>query len=519
MGATASPLDAAPSAARAPVAPNSQPADAATNVVLGLRAATNRNYAHAIDLYTRAIDTASLGRNDLAVAHHARAMALAAVESYDRALQDQAYAIALCPEGPRYRHDRGRLLLEVGQAALAVEDFTAAAQLRGDDSAHWGWRGMAMLSLGRYPEALRDFSQAIALPGQPAPFLAMRGLAYTMLSRFDEAGTDFQRAERSLPTAWGAYANGVLYERVGLAQMALDLYEEAQLRAADADDWRRIERQLQPYRTAAGRLAAAEREGRAPLRRIADDLSQLVGGESEETHPVPAPAPAALAPDESIDVPDPNIKHGLAPVASDDAPTRAEPPPANAPAGLDYSPTDEAPSMSRIDIISEIESAWLDASHPSRRRKRRRRKGASVAKESARPSAVAAAVESSAPEVVDRAIASIRTAARSAPPAADESPYQLGVHELMLDAETAPPDRASRAASFLGATGADADVYRLGAEHLAADDTRQLGAAADLVREIYLLTPAELVRDGHSDPAGWAARAQARRDLRAQRGT
>ncbi len=94
---------------------------------------------------------------------------------------------------PGYYH-RGRLMLTMGNAAAAEEDFTHAIELDPDFSAGFIGRGRARAKLGRYEQAIDDLSRAIGLNPSSAEAFHTRGLIERERGLNMQAINDFTRA-------------------------------------------------------------------------------------------------------------------------------------------------------------------------------------------------------------------------------------------------------------------------------------------------------------------------------------
>ena len=70
-------------------------------------------------------------------------------------------------------NNRGRVLLGLGRADDAIDNFTAGLKINPRDAEAWYQRGRLLLEISRYEEAAADLAQALAIePGHAEARLA-----------------------------------------------------------------------------------------------------------------------------------------------------------------------------------------------------------------------------------------------------------------------------------------------------------------------------------------------------------
>ncbi len=141
-------------------------------------------------------------------------VAQAALALVDHALAlDSSYGLA--------QLERGRILLILGEARLAIESFAKAQQLLPRSAEAYGGMGIARLATGAVKEALLGFKEAARLDPGNAARLGNLGTAHLMLGEVPEALQVYREAAQLAPE--DARAQG----DVGTALLALNQPAEA----------------------------------------------------------------------------------------------------------------------------------------------------------------------------------------------------------------------------------------------------------------------------------------------------
>src|SRR5262249_14311523 len=122
-------------------------------------AEASREYAQALDMYSRAIER---GGNPFET-HLDRAITYAAMGEHEQALADFRTALALDPDAPRLRASIAYEELALRRFDDCIADASASlARSPGDATAHF-IRGVAYVRTGRAPEGRADLERAVSL--------------------------------------------------------------------------------------------------------------------------------------------------------------------------------------------------------------------------------------------------------------------------------------------------------------------------------------------------------------------
>lgn len=119
---------------------------------------------------------------------------------------------------------------------------------------------------GDYREALQEYETALAEKPDSAAYVRAKARTLMQLERYEEALRWFNRAVEMQPFFGGTYANrGILYDRMGEYQKAIDDYEKAlelDESVAEGPHWliRFLRNQPEPPPTVADRLAYLKQE-------------------------------------------------------------------------------------------------------------------------------------------------------------------------------------------------------------------------------------------------------------------
>ncbi len=150
------------------------------------------------------------------------------------------------PKAPHALNNRGDAYFQLGQADVALKDFTAAINANRTYAQAWYNRGNAYGQLGKAKEAFTDLNEAIRLNPQNGEAFNKRGQANGVLGNFDAAISDFKTALNLKPDLTEVYFNlGITYINAKKKDEACEYLKKA----VDAG----FEKALQPYREVCGK--------------------------------------------------------------------------------------------------------------------------------------------------------------------------------------------------------------------------------------------------------------------------
>ena len=181
------------------------------DIAEGIAAAGRSNHNRAIELYTRAIKSGELARENLAAAYANRCLSFALSERPDRAIADCTQALFIEPASALAYNSRGMAYRRLARYEEAVADYTSALRRNPRLFAALGNRAYARFRAGDLKGALQDYGDAIAF-SDTHPFLyGGRGIVNFALADFEEAMLDFSEARKLSPAdpfwlVWGYVA-------------------------------------------------------------------------------------------------------------------------------------------------------------------------------------------------------------------------------------------------------------------------------------------------------------------------
>ncbi|CCE12199.1 TPR repeat protein [Bradyrhizobium sp. STM 3843] len=199
--------------------------------------------ASAITLNLLGVIHMARGRNQLALAHYDRALALRpdfveawsnrgallkamgrqadALDSFDRAL-------ALRADHAGVINNRAGVLQELGRFDEALAYYDRALALQPAYPEALNNRGVVLQALGRHVEALESYAKALALRPDFVEALVNRGLTYSELARFEEALADYDGALALEPKHVDVLNNrAIALRRLGRPEEALASHSAA----------------------------------------------------------------------------------------------------------------------------------------------------------------------------------------------------------------------------------------------------------------------------------------------------
>ena len=134
----------------------------------------------------------------------------------DMAFNDFNKAIALRPDLPGAFEDRGDLYYEQEKYKEAVDDFTAAIDLKSDPKVYYK-RGLAYARLSDKDNAIKDYTDAIKNKPDYIDAYLQRGFTYKNIGEYDKAIADFTRMIELDPDDYRSYYyRGLAYSEKGL---------------------------------------------------------------------------------------------------------------------------------------------------------------------------------------------------------------------------------------------------------------------------------------------------------------
>jgi tetratricopeptide (TPR) repeat protein len=143
-----------------------------------------------IELWTQCLQTDQLDDRSLAAAYSNRGNAKRQAGNLDGAIEDFSQAIDILGDEPRLYYNRALTLGSAERFQEAVEDFSMAIELDADFVSAYFNRGMARYNLGNYQAAAEDFSQVLHLEPNQAKAYAQRAFARKAMGRMKAARED-----------------------------------------------------------------------------------------------------------------------------------------------------------------------------------------------------------------------------------------------------------------------------------------------------------------------------------------
>ncbi|MBL7491075.1 tetratricopeptide repeat protein [Frankia sp. AgB1.9] len=146
----------------------------------------------------------------------------------DRAVEDATAAAELKPDLVRAWAIRGEAHRQAGRLDEAVADLSRAVDL----NSRYIWavykRGLALLSAEDYEGAVLDFDRVPEIDEDYPSAIALRGEANRLNGNYGDALTDFNRAlERTPDAAWIIGSRGQVHQEMGSHEKAIADYDRA----------------------------------------------------------------------------------------------------------------------------------------------------------------------------------------------------------------------------------------------------------------------------------------------------
>jgi tetratricopeptide (TPR) repeat protein len=180
------------------------PAAAATEIpnimVLDAQtAARNGDYATALDLYTRALDSGELNQTMTISALNGRGLVYYRLRQWAQAIEDFTLALGLKPDNATTLRNRCFTFIEMREWGYAIDDCRASADLTPNDPQGADTLGYVYLRQGRYDDAIAFFNGALALDPNYGPAYMHRGMAYSSLGDRYRGRDDLLKAQSLMP--------------------------------------------------------------------------------------------------------------------------------------------------------------------------------------------------------------------------------------------------------------------------------------------------------------------------------
>jgi tetratricopeptide (TPR) repeat protein len=177
---------------------------------------------------TRAIEDASIGASNRAIAYVERARMYESAGDWGRAIADYDGAIKLDANNADYYFARGGAYAAKGDNIRAIENYGLAIKVDPDEAEYRATRGAACQAMGDVEGAIVDLTDAIHLDAKIPSTYFYRADAYRAHGLLDRAIADFSEAIRLEPTASGAYfARAEVYRAMLNNERAIADYNQA----------------------------------------------------------------------------------------------------------------------------------------------------------------------------------------------------------------------------------------------------------------------------------------------------
>jgi tetratricopeptide (TPR) repeat protein len=126
----------------------------------GIEAFDGRNYDEAIRLFTKAIESGELSREDLWAVYVLRGLAWDNKKDYDKAIADYTKAIEINPKNAEAYYSRGNAWYDKGNNEKAIADYTKVIEINPKDAEAYDSRGDAWEKKGNHAKAKADYDKA-----------------------------------------------------------------------------------------------------------------------------------------------------------------------------------------------------------------------------------------------------------------------------------------------------------------------------------------------------------------------
>ena len=208
----------------------------------GSIAFNERDYDKAISLFTKAIMSGELTREDLRFAYEGRGQAWAEKGDNDRAIADYTKAIVIDPKDAGAYYSRGNAWYNKSDYDKAIADYTKTIEINPKVVEVYILRGASWDAKGDYDKAIADFTKAIEI--NPKAVEAYNGLAWLLATCRNDRYRDGKRAialaEKAVKleeTANRLDTLAAAYAEAGRFQEAVKTEERAITRIKQSEGW------------------------------------------------------------------------------------------------------------------------------------------------------------------------------------------------------------------------------------------------------------------------------------------
>ena len=186
---------------------------------LGLEFFHSRQFAEAIDAYTKAIEY----RPGFIKAYYNRAVARLNLSYYQQAIYDYTVVLSADPDHIKARNFRGFCHLKNEDYIKACEDFDIVIAKDPSQTDALFNRGIAFMKEGLFTQAIQDFSQTVRYKPNHGSAYFNRGYCFVQTGDYHLALGDYQQQINIDPSFTDVYLNK------GNTEVRLELYQEATL--------------------------------------------------------------------------------------------------------------------------------------------------------------------------------------------------------------------------------------------------------------------------------------------------
>jgi tetratricopeptide (TPR) repeat protein len=161
-------------------------AKALEDALAGIVAAQGGDYDTAINLFTKAIASGELSREDLSKVYYGRGFAWASKGAFDKAIVDYTEAIGINPNYADVYNSRGNAWEEKGDHDKAIADYTKAIEINPKYAEVYN--NLAWLMATHAEDKYRDGKRAVELAEKGVALKDEAGFLDTLAAAYAEAG-------------------------------------------------------------------------------------------------------------------------------------------------------------------------------------------------------------------------------------------------------------------------------------------------------------------------------------------
>jgi len=167
------------------------------DIKAGIAAANKGDFDKAIELFTRAIESGELSRENRSIAYYNRGRARGEKGNYDKAIADFDRALEINPTLAEAYGNRGIAWYLKGDYDKAIIDYTKAIEINWRNALAYCNRGLAWGKKGDYDKAIADFDKALEIDPKYVYAYGGRGYAWGKKGDYDKAIADCTKAIES----------------------------------------------------------------------------------------------------------------------------------------------------------------------------------------------------------------------------------------------------------------------------------------------------------------------------------